>query len=1200
MRGDEGGGRVRRALIASRPYLVVLLISSVVVSRWFRTGTFVSTGDMGPFIRQGWAPEVAWSWNHQITGAGSAGYTVARAVEFLLIEVAQAFGGDETTAQWMFYTLIYGLVGFGTAYAAGALVRNEAAIVVAGTFGVLNGFFLTRLPNPLNIISVGTIALVTGIALRVARGTRVPAPIGGFALIPTSFLAFNPPMLVVAYGWAGAGTVVLAGLVYGRRGVRRLVMWLLRAAPWVVALNAWWLVPLAQSYTGGGGATANAEFTDPTAWSWATINNTIPNILTMVANWAWFRPQYLPFADDLDRPAWIWVRYVLPAVVVLAPVLAVRARRRAALVLLGLSGVGVFLAKGLTPPLSGVNLLLYQYVPGFWLFREPMSKLGQLLVIAFAILLALAVEGALLQARRLPRPSATTVRVVAAGAALLVVVYPYPLFTGAVIPDVRPTQPSAHVRVPEEWWDVAEVINADERPGKVLVLPLADYYQMPTTWGFFGVDSIANLLLQRPVVQRKPDGYFADVPGFTALVEGVETALVTGDLEPVPRLLDAMGVSHLIVRHDLVRGLPGRSFADGEVLSASMSRVPGLTQVRDGTLEIWHVGDGTSPTVRAYDRVLAAPDLPRASAATVGSIGTGTAVVAADPGTDDVVHWSVPAVDRGPATTSVPLDGGTYRVAQRARSAPTFVPRVDADESTLVLEDPTRLVVGDTTVQRPALTVDLPRTDVVAVRAGSRIVSVDTPSTAALPVGAATPLTVYAASREAASVTGPSEVYDCNNYEPRPADQLRLRREVRDSPEGTIVRLSADDHAACSRYEVVDARPGRTYRISLDYRQLRGKRPQICVWQAGTDGCELAPRATLGAEWSPYERYVTVDEVATSLQLVLHADVGERLLGRTVTEYRNVTIEAVDPVLRTTVFPPQMPSVQVDLEAGTHQLRLEGGPAGSVLSAFEPLQDCFNYDDQSPDEAGLVGEVTGDPDDPTYVLGARAHMACLGATAPSFGASSLYELSYEARSVALRNPKVCLYLRGPDRCASLPAGGPWDDWTEYSAMVTPDPTAVETRLYLYGLRDLDGQSSSRVEYRTVRLRPVASPVDVLLIRVPDEGVSTLLADRADQPDWSRENPTRFTVSDAEDSTVLALAETYAPGWSAAGEHLVVQGWMNAWAETDPRDQQTLVYGPARMARASLLALPPALLAAAAALAWHRSWHRRPRASRSQP
>ena len=41
------------------------------------------------------------------------------------------------------------------------------------------GFFLTRLPNPLNIISVGTLAIMTGVAIRVAQGRRIPAPVGG-------------------------------------------------------------------------------------------------------------------------------------------------------------------------------------------------------------------------------------------------------------------------------------------------------------------------------------------------------------------------------------------------------------------------------------------------------------------------------------------------------------------------------------------------------------------------------------------------------------------------------------------------------------------------------------------------------------------------------------------------------------------------------------------------------------------------------------------------------------------------------------------------------------------------------------------------------------------------------------------------------------------------------------------------------------
>ena len=83
------------------------------------------------------------------------------------------------------------------------------------------------------------------------------------------------------------------------------------------------------------------------------------------------------------------------------------------------------------------------------------------------------------------------------------------------------------------------------------------------------------------------------------------------------------------------------------------------------------------------------------------------------------------------------------------------------------------------------------------------------------------------------------------------------------------------------------------------------------------------------------------------MQLVLHADVGERLLGRTVTDYRNIQIEAIDPVLESTIWPPAVSPTRVTLAPGEHTLEVTGGQAGSVMSAFEPLQDCFRYDDQT-------------------------------------------------------------------------------------------------------------------------------------------------------------------------------------------------------------------------------------------------------------
>ncbi|GAA2487741.1 hypothetical protein [Winogradskya humida] len=1183
----------RPTLVAARPYLIVLALNALIVSRWFRTGTFIAAGDMGAFIRRGWAPEVNWAWNHQTTGAGSAGYTMVRAFEFILIWCCRTVGLTEYSAQWLFYICIYGLVGFGVAYLAGAFVKNEFAIVAAGAFGLLNGFFLTRLPNPLNVISVGSVALITAIAMRVAQGRRIPTPIAGFALMPTSFLSFNPPMLVVAYAWAVGGTPLLAALVLGRQSAWRLLKWFAFASPWALLLNAYWLVPLAQSFTGGGGAAANATFTDPTNWSWSQVNNLPPNILTMVANWAWFRPQYLPFASDLDRPWWIWIRYLLPALVFLAPILAPRRLRRVAFGLIFLILIFVFLAKGLRPPVNKINLWLYIHAPGFWLFREPMSKLGQLLISFFGVMLAIGVEGMAQRLRTWPltRVPGWMQRIGYAGTAvplLLVLAYPYPLYTGGVMPDERPTQPSTHVRVAQEWWDMAAHIDADDRPGKVLVLPLDDYYQMPTTWGFFGVDSIANLLIEHPVVQPKPDGYFGDSAGFSADVHAVETALLAGDLEPVPKLLDAIGVSRVIIRHDLLRGLPNRYFADDRILSDAMAKVPGSKLDIDGTLDLWEFNGGISQTVRTYDRVLDAPARAAASAAAIGTVDTRTAmaarvdtsVAATSPQVDrtavvtpDVVHWPVPAVDKGSPTATVEMAAGTYTVGQRARAAAVLDPHVDTARNRLILRDPTVVKVdGKAVSSRPDLVVPMPAgRDILAIRSGTRTVSLDAPaglSTPAIQVGSATKLTLFAAAKKPADVTGYSDVFDCNNYEPRPWAMLGLTQKI---TSGTV-RLSALDHAACTRVVINKATSGKVFRIRLQYRHVTGARPQICLWQAGAAGCELASRPVLDDKWTWYERVVTMDGLADELQVILHADVGERLKPKTVAEYRNLRIDALEPVVTKTIWPPEIPSTTVKVTAGEHELRVDGGLSGSVLAPFEPLEDCFRYDDETSDQAGLAAESQIGPDgETTYTLKAVRHLACIGSQASDVGAASLYELSLEARSVAVRNPKFCLYLRGPDLCRTLPYVAAYNGWTSYQALIPPDPNAVETRLYLYGLRDLEGTKQSQVEYRGVRLRPLATPNAVVMVRQTTPEPKTTV-------DWKRLNPTQFNGTVASSTpTLVALAENTAPGWMLTGvpgaEKVAVQGWMTGWKLPAGGGTFQMRYAPAKIARYAYYLLP---------------------------
>ncbi|MBK9433901.1 MAG: hypothetical protein IPN52_01830 [Micrococcales bacterium] len=240
------------------------------------------------------------------------------------------------------------------------------------------------------------------------------------------------------------------------------------------------------------------------------------------------------------------------------------------------------------------------------------------------------------------------------------------------------------------------------------MLPLDDYYQMPTKWGFFGVDSIANLLIQRGVVQPKPDGYFGDVPGYKADIQATQTALLSGDLAAVPRLLDASGIDKIIVRHDLIRDMPGRNIADDEVLAKALKRTPGMTRTSNGELELWQTKPASGDPVRAYNNIVSAGARPDAAAGVIGSVGTGNAVMALKASTKpsllatvddspqvtkDSVQWPVPAVDAGVPRTTVDLKAGTYVVAQRARASAVLRPRWTPPRKKLVFSDPTKVRV---------------------------------------------------------------------------------------------------------------------------------------------------------------------------------------------------------------------------------------------------------------------------------------------------------------------------------------------------------------------------------------------------------------------------------------------------------------------------------------------------------------------------
>ena len=381
---------------------------------------------------------------------------------------------------------------------------------------------------------------------------------------------------------------------------------------------------------------------------------------------------------------------------------------------------------------------------------------------------------------------------------------------------------------------------------------------MPTTWGFFGVDSIANLLIRHPVVPPKPDGYFGDVAGFKANVVGVETALLAGDLDAGP---DPAG------RHRRLRGRSSATTSSAACRAAPSPTTrcsrrrwpgcPGLTPDRS-TVPSSCGRSATAPAdrCRPYDRTLVggAPSRPRPRRS-IGTVGTANAVVPAEaqrPRADIPDRPGHPAGHRRPVRLAG-AGGGLRRPrarpsssTRRGRTPSASAPAPQRSSCRSVerrrrcgSRDPTRVRVdGDGRLPAPR-----PRGPRARRRHGRGRGRADrgrcrwtggaargcpargrrTSPTATVTVGAATALTVLEQRAQPGRGLPPVRRLRLQQLRAAPGPRAGAAQADDRRPGGRILRLSAVDHAACSRIEITDAEPGSVYRIRLEYRAGRGQ-----------------------------------------------------------------------------------------------------------------------------------------------------------------------------------------------------------------------------------------------------------------------------------------------------------------------------------------------------------------------------------------
>jgi arabinofuranan 3-O-arabinosyltransferase len=855
-------------------YAIPSLVAAIAVQTWFRSDATLASGDLSPPV----VPDTDYRahWNQFDTGVGAPSYQIVWLPYFEGLRLFAWLGLGEGAFQRVWLTLLVAGAAAAVVFLARSLVAPPIAVAVAGFLATFNAYRLTTTFDSLPLLALIAAGVLGGLVVR-AGSERPPRPLV-FALASTicAFVFLNPPHLALVLAWI-ASAALLAVAVNGRAALRRVVRFLATAAPLAVLFNLWWIVPAALAIAS---PVFEARFAaaDVQEWAWTHVRGSLGNVVALTSSWAWGRAEYFPFSLTLERFPFTVLQFLPAAAALLGLVLARGRQRAAALVLLALGAAAIWAMKGVHEPLAATNSWLYEHAPGFWLLREP-TKVGFVLVLVYALLTALGIARILELSRPLGQVVAALV-VVGAG------VYAYPFLTGSVVPTDRPQLPSARVRIPDGWRDAARYLDSRAAPGKVVVLPRLDYYQAPTTWGYYGT-TFLHQLIPRPVIDAPlPGGYYRDAVVPELLTQLERRILAHGG--GAATLVQALGARFVLLRRDLRTDLPGRSFAAPDLLAEQLRKRADLRLLRSfGVADLYEAKNIGGPEVSVATPLVGGPSDD--AAAVHGAVDMGTSAV--------YVHANARPRLAGVQT------GSTRMLPAAGRGPRPFVARVDAWQVRLQVGDgrgthrshvalraperPFRLLVG-------SRSFDVERTQTLRASVATAATSPRRGFREPVPI----PLTHKRARR----------VGDCHKYDPRGLRDVGITARRTGRGEHATLRLTAREHSACIAVWIGGTRGAGALRFRLSYRTVRGNPARLCFWQDGPDRCARSPALASSPGWHRIDAVVRLATGVRSLRLFLYAD-GDGT-GPTTTEYRSLAVARPVPTVGVAVLPiAQLPDV---------------------------------------------------------------------------------------------------------------------------------------------------------------------------------------------------------------------------------------------------------------------------------------------------
>ncbi len=1124
------------------PYYIVAIALALVAVVAFPKSEYVASGDVWPasFIAGNRVLEHSLQlWGSNITGMGSPYFDPVGVPLGVFNAICGLVGAKGPAAQFLFRAALLLLSGLGTAYFSRALFPCRNFVVTAAGIGVaISLYSALNMTNPIFVFGLGYFPFTAGFVLRrlrePVRWTRFAGEIGLLGL-GLYFLATTPPVAVYFCIWVA---LWLAIGWFRYRTVGKTLVPLLLGALLVVGMNVWW------SYAAGitlfGSASTNQTFVSPMAWQWVSIHSSILGQLSMQGMWSWPLGDYFAWAPAYSESAWRFTLYV-PAALAIVAVSSIRSRR--VFLLFAVVLVSLLIGKGLHEPFQGFNALLYAKLPMFWLFRDPQVESGLTLYPALFILAALGADQ-LVKFAALPERAAKLKFVRPAASVVVLAVFfsnGLPFVLNLHLPNTwLRGRAKTLVSIPQDWFSAARYINSSPGDGRVLLFPVDDFYQMPYKWGYYGIDEVAQSLLDRRTLTIAPnDLYISGSQGLSALDASIRDAVETAPEEDLRSMLAPLNVQWIIVRGDIDTDFPDRSIEHNDTLKAYFTTQKNIFKVATfGNLTLYRISGVHSYTkefsgfgywnsrkpiaLANASALLGTADMPWLTLSTISSLADSSGTTAeASLDRDTQISFSQPGkILLRPSGLGVYVSkpgAGRLAVTLRGISLRRSTTRsIGWEQSVPINIDPAlgvlrRLSIGSGDFVLPVKTAKNESYVGMYARADAKMKA----EVVLRGIG----------ERNLADAGAWAPLGDCrfNATLARHAN-LTLTRLLNENG----IRISAAADLACSKM-VIDVSPAHNGELllTLSYRYVAGAAPAVALIEDGKRGQVFA----LPTNKTSWEHTLPAAQ-RSRLEIFVYADADGR--GKTIAEYSNLRVvrQGTAGETRVSLIP-----ISRAIPAGRYTIkRVRFFPVQNVVGRWGPAFDAVKP--VSVESAGLYAHALGNG---TLALHARSDGVGISQIIPGSVGREV-ALSISARALRGGSPLVRIVdLNSNILWASKFEAAP--GWQNQKAVIEIPPTGGDATIALYAFAS---NGTAEDEYKNVNVHLVA------------EGAGNIVWVGGNAPgivaSSSRKSTAgSYVVTIAPRTKLLTLSESFDRSWTVTSggvtlpwEHVVVNGVTNGW------------------------------------------------------